>query len=155
MSLKLNYFIIPAAVILTAFLGSIFTGEGMVWYDTLKAPKIAPPGYVIGTVWTVLFALMAIAVLMFWNKTTANHNFNVIVILLIVNAVLNILWSALFFGMHSPLAAFIEIFFLNATTLALIILFWPQNLWSAILFIPYFLWVSFATYLNYLFLRLN
>jgi len=153
--MKLNYFIIPLVVILTAFLGGQATGRGMAWYKGLKAPEIAPPGYLFGVVWTILFVLMAVAVLLFWNRPAPDGNFNIIVGLLILNAVLNILWCVLFFGWHRPLAAFIEIFFLNAVNLALIVLFWSSNLWPAILFIPYFLWVSFAAYLNYAYWRLN
>lgn len=155
MVFKNNFFIIPAVVIVVSLLGSLATSSGMSWYNTLKFPKIAPPGYIIGLVWTLLFILMAVAILLFWNSSTRGHNFYLILGLLIANGLLNILWCVLFFTLHSPAWALAEVFVLNLTNVLLIVLFWRPSLWSAILFIPYFLWVSFATYLNYSFWRLN
>jgi len=92
----------PAGCNYYRLFGKLATNSGMSWYNKLKLPKIAPPGYVIGMVWTFLFILMAIAVLLFWNKPVANPNFNIIVVLLLLNAILNILWCVLFFTLHSP-----------------------------------------------------
>jgi tryptophan-rich sensory protein len=155
MVFKSNFFTIPATVIVVSLLGSLATSSGMSWYNQLSSPRIAPPGGVIGLVWTILFMLIAVAVLVFWNSPTRSRNFYLILGLLIANGLLNILWCVLFFALHSPAGALVEIFVLNFTIVFLIALFWRSSLWSAILFIPYFLWVSFATYLNYLFWRLN
>jgi len=155
MVFKSNFFTIPAIVIVVSLLGSLATSSGMGWYNQLSSPRIAPPGGVIGLVWTILFMLIAVAVLVFWNSPARGRNFYLTLGLLIANGLLNILWCVLFFTLHSPAGALVEIFVLNFTIVFLIALFWRSSLWSAILFIPYFLWVSFATYLNYLFWRLN
>jgi len=154
--MKLNYLIIPLCVFLVAFLGNLLTTKGISgWYKTLKLPSIAPPGAIIGGVWTLIFILGMIAVLLFWNPKPV-QNFEMIVILLIVNGILNILWSYLFFNLHLLGWPIVEMIILNLTTIALIILLGLSGkIISGILLIPYFLWVTFATYLAYTIYLLN
>jgi len=145
--MKLNYIIIPLIVLATSLLGSLFTNKGMEWYNTLKLPSITPPGSVIGAVWTVIFILSAISAIIVWNKAKHDNIFWIIIAIFIVNALLNALWSYLFFYQGLLLAPIIEMIVLNLTTLALIILIWPISKLASALLIPYFIWVSFATYL--------
>jgi tryptophan-rich sensory protein len=153
MKFKLNYVVIPLIVVLTALLGNIVTSGGMGWYNGLNLPKSAPQGWFIGSVWTVIFILSIIASLLYWNSKEKKSRF--VIILLIANALLNVLWSLLFFGLHLLGWPVMEMILLNLTNLALIIFFWKKHRISAILWIPYLLWVSFATYLAYTVFSLN
>ena len=148
--MKLNYFIIPLVTILVATSGSWLTSKGLSsWYNTLSLPTIAPGGGVIGTVWSIIFILTMISALIVWNKTPLNPNFQWIVWLFVANAVLNVLWSYLFFYLHLTGWPIVEMIVLNLTTIALIVLMWNPALWAAILLLPYAAWVTFATYLAY------
>jgi tryptophan-rich sensory protein len=126
----------------------------MGWYDSLRLPAIAPDGSVIGLVWTVIYILSTIAAILFWNSPRGK-NFMLIAGLFLFNAFLNMFWSFLFFTLHLFWWAIAEMVLLNLVNLALILLLWKYNRKSAILLVPYFLWVFFATYLAYLIGSLN
>lgn len=155
MKFKSNYLFIPLIVVLVSTIGSFLTDSGMNWYETINTPSFTPPGSVIGAVWTVIFILCAISALLVWNKTKHDKIFRIIVVIFLLNAFLNVLWSALFFNQQMISASLIEIFILNATNLALIILIWPKSKPASALLMPYFAWVSFATYLLYNIWQLN
>lgn len=153
--MKLNYFIIPLIIFLVAFIGGQITGSGMEWYKNIKLPSWTPPGSVIGIVWTCIFILSAISVIIFWNLEPKPAYFKWILTLFVLNAVLNVFWSYLFFGQHLIGLAAIEAFLLGLSVLALVLLIWPLNMFSAVLLIPYGAWVFFATYLTYSVWALN
>lgn len=154
--MKLNYFIIPLITILVAGGGSWLTNTGLTtWYNRLNLPVIAPAGSVIGTVWTIIFILSTVAALIVWNQRPLNPHFNWIAWLFVANALLNILWSYLFFYLHLTGWPIVEMVLLNLSTIALVALLWHNTLWAAILLFPYVIWVSFATYLAYLIWLLN
>lgn len=155
MKIKTNYFLIPLLVLLVSATGNLITDRGMVWYDTINLPSFTPPGYVIGLVWTVIFILSTISALMFYNKKERTPRFILISLLFLNNALLNVFWSVLFFKLNLVGLAVIEMIVLNLTNLALIILLWPRHRIAAYLLFPYFLWVSFATYLAYTIWTLN
>lgn len=153
--MKLNYLTIPLAVALTAVAGSRITSANMSWYDTLKLPAIAPAGSLIGLVWTVIFALTALSILLFWQREKNRDFKKVVAWLFILNGVLNVLWSQVFFGWHLLGWALVEMVALNLVNLWLIILLWPRHKWSSLLLWPYFVWVCFATYLTAMIWLLN
>lgn len=153
--MKLNYILIPIVVFLTAFIGSTLTNPNSSWYIALKLPSFAPPGYVIGMVWTVIFILCAISAIIMWNKIPHSTLFWWIIGLFIANAILNIGWSFLFFNQHLILASIFEMILLEASTIAIIILAWPLSRLAAALLLPYAAWVAFATFLTINILRLN
>ncbi|MFZ5365045.1 MAG: TspO/MBR family protein [Patescibacteria group bacterium] len=155
MKIKINYFLIPLIVLAVSVIGSFLTSSGMDWYDTINLPSFTPPGSVIGAVWTVIFILSAISALIVWNKTKHDNIFRVIVVVFLINAFLNVLWSALYFNQQMIFESLIEIFVLNVTNLALIILIWFRSKAAAILLMPYFGWVSFASYLLFNIWQLN
>lgn len=150
-----NYFIIPLLTVLTGAAGSFFTSRNMDWYDNLKLPSFTPPGSVIGTVWTVLFILAMTSALIVWNAVPHRGNFKLIIAVFCINALLNIGWSALFFGAHQIGAAIGEAALLGISVIALIALIWPLSRLGAALLIPYAAWVAFATYLTYAVWNLN
>jgi len=153
--MKLNYFVIPLFVLLVSASGSSITQKGMDWYRTLVLPSLAPPGYVIGIVWTIIFILTAISAILFWNQKPQPKHFTTIWLLFFVNGLLNVYWSALFFGQHMIFESIIEMILLNLVNLCLILLLYKDCRKSAMLLLPYLLWVGFATYLTFNIFQLN
>ena len=153
--MKLNYFLIPLATIAVAVFGSILTSGDMAWYKTIKIPSWAPPGALIGAVWTTIFILTAISALIVWNRAQHAGVFWWIAAIFIANGILNVFWSYLFFNQHLLYAAGWEAALLGASVLALIILIWPISRLASSLLLPYAGWVSFATYLTFLISNFN
>jgi tryptophan-rich sensory protein len=153
--MKPNYFIIPLVTVLTSLIGSSFTDPQNSWYKSLNFPSFTPPGYVIGLVWTVIFILTMISALLVWNGIVSRRKLSIIGWLFILNAVLNITWSWLFFGQHLIAPAVIEAACLGASVIVLIAFIAPISRPAAWLLAPYAIWVSFATYLTYSIWSLN
>ena len=147
--MKANYLIIPIITFVTAAIGSFITNQGMDWYKTINLPTWTPPGSVIGTVWTVIFILSTISALIFWNQYYGKKYYWLIILLFIINAFLNIVWSYLFFGLNLIVPAIFEAGLLGLSVLGIIILILPYSNLAAGLLLPYFAWVCFATYLTY------
>jgi len=150
--LQPNYFIIPLLVLLVSALGSYFTSQGMMsgFYDSLDLPALAPPGAVIGAVWTVIYILTAAAILIVWNRFKRDDTFNRIIWLFVINGVLNVMWSCIFFTREFIRLAIVDAAAMGITVLILISLIYPRSKWTSMLLLPYLVWVIFATYLNYL-----
>lgn len=152
MKLKPNYIVIPLITVIVALAGSYLTRGGMEWYDTqLIQPDLTPPNWAFPIAWNTIFALTTISALIVWNK----KGWNLIAALFILNAVLNVVWSLLFFNLHMLTPAFIEMIILELTLLALIPLIWKTSKTASLLLLPYTLWVGFATYLTYMIVTLN
>lgn len=132
---------------LAGVVGSIFTTPAIgTWFKTLVKPVFAPPNWVFGPVWSILFFLMGISLYLVWSK---KGNKEQALQFFAIQLFLNIAWSFLFFGLRSPYLAFIEIIFLWIAILFTIIKFYKIQKTSAYLLLPYILWVSFAAVLNY------
>ncbi|OGF22735.1 TspO protein [Candidatus Falkowbacteria bacterium RBG_13_39_14] len=141
---------------LAGIIGSLFTAPAIKgWYATLLKPHLAPPNWVFAPVWTTLFLLMGIAAFIVWQKGWERKDVKIALWIFIVQLILNTLWSIIFFGLHSPGGAFIEIIILWFAILASIIAFSRISKAAAWLLLPYIFWVSFAGYLNYSIWRLN
>lgn len=148
MALKPNHVVIPLMTVATISVGSWITSAGMSWYKTIKLPAFTPPGSLIGTVWTVLFILATISALIVWNKAVDGRR-KLIGFAFVLNILLNVGWSALFFGLHLIGPAMYEAVLLGVSVLALMILIWPVSKPASWLLAPYLAWVSFATFLTY------
>ena len=136
--------------------GSVFTVPSIsTWYATLARPELAPPNWVFGPVWTTLFALMGVAAFLVWQKGLNRKDVRVALWVFFLQLVLNTLWSIVFFGLHSPGAALIEIAILWVSILATILTFYKVSKAAAYLLLPYIVWVTFAAYLNYAIWALN
>jgi benzodiazapine receptor len=137
-------------------LGSIFTRSSVsTWYPTLIKPWYTPPGWVISAVWILLFTLMGLSLFLVWRAGLGRPEAKTAIYAFAVQLGANILWSAAFFGMQSPLAAFVVIVLLWILILLTIIRFLPISRKASLLLVPYIIWVSFAAYLNYSIIRLN
>lgn len=123
------------------------------WYVFLQKPALTPPAWVFAPVWTALYVLMAVAGWLIWSSSARSHS--TLKAFFILQLLLNGAWSFLFFAMRSPFFAFIDIIFLLAIILCVVKITWAINRPAAYCFIPYALWVSFATYLNGAFFWLN
>jgi len=131
------------------FVGSFFTTPSIpTWYAGLAKPALAPPNWVFGPVWTTLFILMGISLYLVWGKGLEKKNVRMTVAIFGIQLVLNVLWSALFFGLHSPFYAFIEIVALWLAIAATIFAFNKISRNAALLLLPYIIWVSIAAFLN-------
>jgi tryptophan-rich sensory protein len=139
--------LIPQIIGLT---GALFTSASIpTWYATLARPELAPPNWVFGPVWTLLFILMGIASFLIFQKGYERRDVRIALSLYGAQLILNLLWSLLFFGARNPGLAFAEIVILWLVLFLTIKKFWPLSKTSAYLLVPYILWVSFAGYLNY------
>lgn len=125
------------------------------WYRTLNKPFFSPPNWIFGPVWTILYALMGVSLYLVWEKGIKNRKTKTALLYFFIQLALNFLWTFIFFGFHSPLAAFVTIVILWIMILVSIRKFYPLSKTAAYLLIPYILWVSFASVLNFSIIVLN
>lgn len=153
--MKPNYIVIPLITLIAAYVGSMLTSAGMGWYRTINLPSWTPAGGFIGGVWTTIFILSTISALIIWNRFSGNPQLKFIGTAFIINAIINVGWSYLFFYSHNIGGGVIGAFVLGLSVLALIFYIWPLSRLASILLWPYAGWVFFATYLNYVIWTLN
>jgi benzodiazapine receptor len=145
-ALALVCILIP--VVSGAVIGILTTSGVTDWYSTLNKPWFTPPDYVFGPVWTVLYILMGISLYLIVNQGWENGTVKTGIVLFAAQLGVNLLWSLLFFGLHSPLAALACIVVLLALIIATIITFYRLSKPAAVLLVPYLAWVCIATALN-------
>lgn len=131
-------------------IGSIFTNPVIpTWYASLVKPSFNPPNWVFAPVWLILYTLMGISLYLVWQKGIKKNNVKALVILFLIHLIFNALWSILFFGLQNPLAGLLNIIIIWSLIIILIIRFYKIQKLSAYLLVPYFLWVTFASILNF------
>jgi benzodiazapine receptor len=129
-------------------LGGLITATSVgSWYQALERPSFNPPDWVFAPVWTILYVMMAIAGWRVWRRTSF-ENIGKALVVFAVQLGLNLLWSFLFFGLQRIDLALIEIVILLFVIIFNTIMFWRVDRWAGMLFVPYVLWVGFATVLN-------
>jgi tryptophan-rich sensory protein len=132
-----------------AAVGSYFTGLSVgTWYAALVKPPIAPPGWFIGAVWTVLYLLMGISLFLVLEEDRSLPDVRRGIGLFAVQLALNVVWSFLFFGLRSPSLAFLGIILLWISVAATLLRFLKLSRPAGYLLVPYLLWVTFAAGLN-------
>ena len=138
-------------------IGLIFTTPAISsgWYATLTKPALNPPVWVFGPVWTTLYALMGIAVFLVWRAGWERKDVKAALGIFGLQLFLNAIWSVIFFGLHNPGWALVDIAALWLTIVWTIVVFYKISKPAAYLLVPYILWVSFAVYLNYSIWMLN
>lgn len=141
-----------AAALLIA--GGLATPIGT-WYRDLRKPSWQPPNWLFGPAWTVILGLAAWSGAVAWGAAPDAATRRAIIILFAVNALFHFLWSPLFFALRRPDWALGEVVFLWGSLVALLVGLWPISPFAALLILPYFLWVSFAAYLNWTIVKLN
>jgi translocator protein len=125
------------------------------WYYRLRKPDWEPPDWLFGPVWTLIFALAAIAGVSAWRNADDPASRTKILGLFAVNGFLNVFWSALFFRFHRPDWALAEVGFLWLSVLVLIVALVSHSRVASWILVPYLLWVGFAALLNLAVVRLN
>ncbi len=125
------------------------------WYYSLQQPDWAPPDYMFGVIWTSIFAMIAVAGVLAWEKAPTRRDTEISLGLFALNGFLNLGWSFLFFRLHRPDLAFYELIALWLSVLTLILFCGRFSKWSALLLVPYLIWVTIAGALNYQVVQLN
>jgi len=157
--MKLNNFsklVVSIIIPLSAGLvGSIFTVSSISgWYSHLVKPSFNPPNWIFGPVWTTLYFMMGIALFLVWRGVW-DKNKKKAVTIFSIQLFLNLIWSILFFGLHNPFLGLIDIVLLWISILWTVLSFHKISKAAALLLLPYLLWVSFASVLNYSVWMLN
>ena len=134
--------------------GAIASIQAKSFYIQLAQPEWAPPPWVFGPVWTVLYALMGIAAWLVWRSGGFRANRQALTLFLLQLA-FNALWSWLFFAWHLGVMALADVFVLWIFIVATLVSFWRVRPFAGALLIPYLLWVTFASALNYSLWQLN
>jgi tryptophan-rich sensory protein len=127
--------------------GAITATSVGAWYQTLVKPPFNPPDWVFAPVWTVLYCLMAVAAWRVWRRPDHGRTERALAVF-VLQLVLNLLWSFLFFGLQRIGLALVEIGFLLLVLVVNTHLFWRVDRWAGLLFVPYVAWVAFASLLN-------
>jgi tryptophan-rich sensory protein len=140
--------------IVAAAIGAAASIDAGSFYTQLVLPQWAPPPWVFGPAWTVLYALMGIAAWLVWRVDGFRAARGALTLFLVQLAP-NALWSWLFFGWHRGALAFADILLLWVLIVVTLIAFWRVRALAGALLVPYLLWVSFASALNYAVWQLN
>jgi translocator protein len=138
-----------------AGIGSLFTDPEIGgWYARIAKPSWTPPNSVFGPVWSALYLMMAVAAWLVWREEgLAGAKWPLA--LFAVQLVFNALWSILFFGQHRIGLAFADIILLWCAILLTLLFFWRVSALAGALMLPYLLWVTYASALNYTIWKLN
>ena len=150
----IDYFRLIVSIVIcqaAGFIGSFSTRNSITtWYKGLEKPSFNPPNWIFAPVWTLLYLLMGISLYLAWMGKADSDIKNYAMFVFGIQLVLNTAWSIIFFGFQSPMWGFIEIIFMWVSIAATIFMFYKISPTAAYLLVPYLLWVSFASVLNYL-----
>lgn len=157
MKFKPVAFIINVAITLCiGALGGWATAQSVkTWYPTLNKPSFNPPNWLFAPVWTSLYIIIGIAAYLIWIKRDRIAHFPRTIALYFIQLILNLCWSFIFFYLHEIGFALFEILILLIIIIINAVVFYKIDKWAGLLFIPYILWVSFASFLTYNIFILN
>ncbi|MEN9918827.1 MAG: hypothetical protein RL662_1263 [Bacteroidota bacterium] len=137
-----------ALCFLVGFVGSRFQLASLLeWYPTLNKPELLPPNYAFPIAWSILYACMGLSIGLIVGGNYVEKSSLLTVFSL--QMLFNFTWSISFFYLRNPLLGLINIILLLLLIIMYAVKAYPVLKTSSILFIPYILWVSFATYLNW------
>ena len=133
--------------LLLGFASGYGTGEAISgWYQNLEKPNWTPPGWIFGPVWTLLYILMGISAAIIWHsKNTMKKR---ALMFFLIQFILNLAWSSVFFNFRLVGWAFVEIIVLLIFLLLTVVYFYKINKTAAYLLMPYLFWTAFASLLN-------
>ena len=147
-----------ASAVAAVAIGGLLTELGP-WYYALKQPTWKPPDWLFGPAWTTIFVCAATAGVLAWRGADISEDKQrgrrLIVGMFGINFVCNLLWSLLFFKLHRPDWALMEVGFLWLSIAALIWVLYPLSKAAGLLLLPYLLWVTFASGLNWAIVKMN
>lgn len=153
---KINKLIISIfSVLIIWIVSSYFTSSSIeTWYLLLEKPSFNPPNWIFWPIWTTLYIMIWISFYLVWDKWFWKEK-KISKTIYFIQLFLNFTWSFTFFYLENPLLWLINIFILWIFIILNIIYFYKINKVSWLLLLPYFLWVSFASILNYNIFILN
>ncbi|MCR6482961.1 tryptophan-rich sensory protein [Amycolatopsis sp. OK19-0408] len=140
-----------AAVAVVAAVGSLAATQSRAVYSGLTQPPWAPPSWLFGPVWTVLYLLIALSGWLFWRTGAPRREFGWYA----AGLALNMAWTPLFFAAGAYTVALVEILLLDAVIVATALVFRRRSAAAAALQLPYLAWTLFATALNAAIVVLN
>ena len=153
--LRWALFTVPAIVLLGFLSGRLAnSGYGNRWFDALEKPALMPPGWLFGVAWTILYVLMGLALAIVLHARGAKGRGPAIALFL-VQLVMNLAWSPLFFRAHQVGSALVLILALIVVVAITTWLFARIRRVAGLLLLPYLAWLAFASFLNYEIGRLN
>jgi tryptophan-rich sensory protein len=152
--LSTSAYVALGVVLFLGIAGGLLTEIGP-WYRNLKRPRLNPPDWLFGPAWTIILGLAGWSATLAWEAAAGQAEQRLVLLLFGANAVLHLLWSPLFFKLKRPDWALVEVVFLWASLVALVVALPPISPTAALLIWPYLLWVSFAAWLNWRIVRLN
>ena len=152
--LRWALFTIPLVMLLGFLSGQVGGDADSLWFRSLQKPAIFPPPMWFGIVWSVLYAVMGLALAIVCSAWGARGRTAAIAAFAAQLAV-NLTWSPVFFGLHDIRAALIVIGVLDVLVVLTIVLFWRIRWIAGALLLPYLAWIAFATVLNWQFLDFN
>lgn len=156
MNKTIKYILSIIGVQLIGFSGSLLTTSSIKgWYTTIAKPSFNPPNWIFGPVWTLLFLLIGVSLGMVLNTPKETKYRKEALIAFAAQLILNVGWSYCFFYLQRPGLAVIEILILVVSIIANIYFAGKVNKTAGWLLVPYLLWVSFATFLNFTIWRIN
>ena len=129
------------------FMGSQIVRDNMDWYHSLNLPFFSPPDWIFGMVWAVLYLLLALAGFYITRKGLDDTNRKA-TWLMLIQLVLNSMWTPLFFGMHHLMGSMVLVLVMLLMTIWLMHAAKPVSKIAAWLLIPYVAWLSFAWVMN-------
>lgn len=145
----LKILLLVIVCVTVGYLSGMVTRDSITtWYPTLEKPIFNPPNWIFGPVWTLLYIMMGVAAGLVWTSNSDEKIKQKALGFFAIQFGLNALWSYLFFGLHNPLLALVEIILLWLMIFETYNLFKRIDKIAGYLFIPYLAWVSFATVLN-------
>lgn len=155
---KKDYFLLLLSIILinglAYIVGNLTRGSAMI-YANLQKPAFAPPPWVFGVVWPILYFLMSIALYRILMLGKQGEDIRREIVAFTIQFILNLAWSIIFFYYGNIFLALIDLVILLIFIVVTIILFYRKDKIAGLLLIPYFLWCCFALVLNYSIYTLN
>jgi len=149
---KSNFIALTIAVLIPVLIGAAsgyFSAGSSEVYRDLRQPSFAPPGWLFGPVWTILYILMGVASYRIYMHYKQNRSSLKPLIFYAVQLIFNFFWTIIFFGFGLRGLAFLELLILWILILISLKLFYNEDKLAGYLLLPYLLWVSFAGVLNY------
>ena len=143
-------------VFLAGAVGTVYTlKEITTWYVSLLKPGWTPPNWAFGPIWSTLYVLMGISLFLVWREGLGRKDVRIAILVFAIQLFLNVLWSIIFFGTHNIFWGLVFVIILWISILINIIVFYRISKPAGLILIPYLLWVSIASYLNYSVFLLN
>lgn len=125
------------------------------WYSRLIKPSWSPPGWLFGSVWTVLYVIIIVTFgTVFYKAFTGKWSW-LVALPFVLNLIFNFAFTPLQFGLQNNLLAAIDIVLVLGTLIWALVSVWPHAHWIVYANIPYLLWVTFATTLQFTITYLN